>query len=235
MGGFTVTLTVHRAPERVFLIGILLLAGLCSIPAWSNHTAAPAGVALVGSLQSELGCPGDWQPECAATELIPNGSLWSATFTLPAGNYEYKIALNDSWDENYGAGGVQGGPNIPLSLSAAADVTFTYDHVTHAITDSAPLAQPASVTIAGSLQSELGCPGDWQPECAATFLAFDAEDGVWQGVFNVPAGDWEYKAALNGSWDENYGANAERNGPNIGFGLGAASDVKFYYDHATNW
>ncbi|HEU5249660.1 MAG TPA: hypothetical protein VFW15_06700, partial [Thermoanaerobaculia bacterium] len=85
------------------------------------------------------------------------------------------------------------------------------------------------MTIPGSLQSELGCSGDWQPDCAATHLAFHSEDVVWQGVFDVPAGDWEYKAALNDSWDENYGANAARNGPNIALSLAAAESVKFYY------
>src|SRR5882762_3584367 len=78
---------------------------------------------------------------------------------------------------------------------------------------------PVQVTIAGSLQSELGCAGDWQPPCAATGLAFDADDGVWQRSFNVPAGSWEYKAALNGSWDENYGVNATPNGANIPLNL----------------
>src|SRR5512134_2573920 len=73
---------------------------------------------------------------------------------------------------------------------------------------------PTTVTIAGSLQSELGCAGDWDPGCAATHLALDAEDGVWQGAFDLPAGAFEYKAALNGTWDENYGANAARNGAN---------------------
>ena len=29
---------------------------------------------------------------------------------------------------------------------------------------------------------------------------------VWQGTFSVPAGGWQYKAALNNAWDENYGA-----------------------------
>ena len=47
---------------------------------------------------------------------------------------------------------------------------------------------PASVTVAGSLQSELGCPGDWQPGCASTHLQDDPGDDVWQGVFNVPGG-----------------------------------------------
>src|SRR5215510_12851664 len=88
---------------------------------------------------------------------------------------------------------------------------------------------PSNVTVAGSLQSELGCSDDWQPACAATHLTFDADDQVWQGVFNVPAGSWEYKAPLNDSWDENYGLHAQRNGPNIPLNLAEAKAVKFYY------
>src|SRR5207244_3602855 len=53
-------------------------------------------------------------------------------------------------------------------------------------------AAPTSVTIAGSLQSELGCSGDWQPDCAATHLTYDASDDVWQRTFSVPTGSWEY-------------------------------------------
>jgi pullulanase-type alpha-1,6-glucosidase len=96
-------------------------------------------------------------------------------------------------------------------------------------------ANPTSVTIVGSLQSELGCAGDWDPSCASTFMDFDAEDDVWQKTFSVPMGDWLYKAALNGSWAENYGANAVFDGPNIPLNLGAGRDVKFYYDHKSHW
>ena len=88
-------------------------------------------VALVGSLQSELGCPGDWQPECAADRGCSRSRARPAcsarTFDVPAGRYEYKVALNGSWDENYGAGGAPGGANIPLTAPGGA-VTFTYDH-----------------------------------------------------------------------------------------------------------
>src|SRR5687767_14894910 len=62
---------------------------------------------------------------------------------------------------------------------------------------------PTSLTIAGSLQSELGCLGDWDPACASTHLTGNAEDDVWQGTFTVPAGNWEYKAPLNDNWTEN--------------------------------
>ena len=80
---------------------------------------------------------------------------------------------------------------------------------------------PTTVTIAGSLQSELGCAGDWDPDCAVTHLAFDAGDDIWQGTWTVPAGSYEYKAALNDSWTENYGANAQPNGANIPLTLAA--------------
>ena len=229
------TTAARNAKRYSLLIFSLLALSVSSPPSLADHTAVPTGVALVGSLQDELGCPGDWQPECAATELVFNGSVWTSTFFLPAGDYEYKVALNDSWDENYGADGNAGGANIPLALAADGNVTFTYDHGTHIIADDAPIVQPGSVTVVGSLQDELGCAGDWDPACSSTFLALDADDDVWQGVFNVPAGDWEYKTALNGSWDENYGANAQRDGANIGLSLGAATDVKFFYDHASHW
>ena len=98
---------------------------------------------------------------------------------------------------------------------------------------SAAGAEPTAVTIAGSLQSELGCPGDWDPACATTHLALDATDGVWQGTFTVPAGDYEYKAALNDAWDESYGLNA--GGNNIPLSLSTDGSEKFYYDNATHW
>ncbi len=96
-------------------------------------------------------------------------------------------------------------------------------------------AAPATVTIAGSLQSELGCPEDWSPPCTATQLTREVDDGVWQATFAVPAGGWEYKAALDGSWTENYGAGAVRDGANIGLSLATSTDVKFFYDESSHW
>ncbi len=222
--------SIRIGSTRVLVLcGSLLAAFLLPATTHADHTSDPVGVALVGSLQSELGCPEDWQPWCSSTELVnvPGTPLWQATFTVPAGFWEWKVALNDDWAENYGDGGAGGG-NFQLDLAVAREITFIYDHDDH-------LIQPALVTVAGSLQSELGCPDDWQPPCSATFLSYDADDTVWQGVFNVPAGDWLYKAPLNGTWSENYGLNAERNGGNIPLNLSEAADVKFYFERGTNW
>ncbi len=111
--------------------------------------AAPAAVTVAGSLQSELGCPGDWDPTCAATDLPPTaGGRHQADFALPAGSYEFKVAINHSWDENYGAGGVPNGSNIPLVLTAPATVTVGYDDLSHLVSLSSTNTPSTKVTAA---------------------------------------------------------------------------------------
>ena len=41
-------------------------------------------------------------------------------------------------------------------------------------------------TVAGSFQSEIGCPGDWQPWCDASLMSDPDGDGTY--TFTVPAG-----------------------------------------------
>jgi len=208
---------------------------------WITDNQSSIIVTAAGSFQSELGCPGDWQPDCLRSWLKDPDGDGIYTFTtrsLPAGSYEVKAALNESWDVNYGANGEQNGANIPFTVTAdCAATVFSYNSTTHVLTvaASATAAQPNSVTVAGSLQSELGCPDDWQPACATTHLSFDAADQVWQGTFNVPAGNFEYKAPLNDSWDVNYGLHAQSNGANIPLNLSSAKAVKFYFDNGTHW
>ena len=133
-----------RPRIRMALVGLAVTAVAASIlpapPAAADHTPTPQTVTLVGSLQSELGCPGDWQPGCGTTELQPvagQPGLYRGTFPVPAGPFEYKVAIDESFDENYGAGGAPGGANIPLTATGAP-VTFTYDHGTHVISDDLP-------------------------------------------------------------------------------------------------
>ncbi|MCH8627829.1 pullulanase-type alpha-1,6-glucosidase [Arsenicicoccus piscis] len=109
-----------------------------TVPTASTAAAAdPAPdriVTLYGSLQSELGCTKDWDPACTATALTKTGpSTYARTFTVPAGSWEIKVAVNGSTDEAYGAGGAKGGANIPLVLKGPAAVSFSYDDSTHQI------------------------------------------------------------------------------------------------------
>lgn len=95
-------------------------------------------VTVAGSLQDEIGCPGEWQPDCAASHLTfeaTNGGLWKGTFQVPEGSYEYKVAINNSWDINYGAGGTFDGNNIPITIpQGGSSVTFVWDQVSHIVT-----------------------------------------------------------------------------------------------------
>ena len=59
----------------------------------------------------------------------------------------------------------------------------------------APVPLVPSVTVAGSLQSEMGCPADWDPACDASDLTFDTSDGLWKKTVTLPAGDYEWKVA----------------------------------------
>lgn len=209
-----------------------------------------------GSFQDEIGCAGDWAPDCLRSWLQdPEGDgtyVWATTW-IPKGDYEAKVAVGGAWTENYGADGTLDGSNIPFTVGDAEQVTFTWDSVSKVMTvttapapegsaTTAPVytvssekPQPATVTIPGTIQSVLGCPGDWQPDCTNTFLTFDDVDRIWQGEWTIPAGDYMYKAALNGTWDVNFGQNAAPGGADIPLSLAAETPVKFYYDHSTGW
>ncbi len=329
----------HRVGPRLLLV--LIALGLV-VPTRASDTPPPDGVTIAGSLQSELGCSGDWQPDCAAQPArLRRGrrGLAGHASRCPAGSYEYKAALNDSWDENYGAnaqrersqhpaeprrrGGGQvllrprdalgheqrelghrhgagqlperarlpgrlaaglpallaAGPRrrrhlhlrdqrpcrpaptrsrsrstragtrttartacraVPTSRSPcrrpATSMTFSYDPTTHVLTVTRrhrrAAARKRDHRRAASRASS-AAPGDWQPDCAATHLAFDADDGVWQGDLHRAGGQLRVQGGAQRRLGRELRRDATRNGPNIGLSLAARRAVKFYYDHAT--
>jgi glucan 1,4-alpha-glucosidase len=212
---------------------VLAAALLLLLPA-ATATPNPTSVTIAGSLQSEAGCGGDWDPACAATHLAydPGDDVWQGTFTLPAGGYEYKAALNDSWTENYGLHAQQDGPNIPLAAPGGG-VRFYYDHKTHWVTDN----KGSVIAVApGSFQSELGCPGDWQPDCLRSWLQDPDGDGTYAfETTALPSGSYETKVAIDEAWDENYGQGGAPNGANIPFNVPVDNTkVTFSYVAATH-
>lgn len=194
----------------------------------------PDAVSVPGTHNTEMGCETDWDPGCDAAQLTlsPTDDVWKGTFDLPAGDYEYKVAVDGTWDENYGAGAVPGGANIPYTHDGGP-VSFYYDHRTHWVASD---AQGPVVTAPGSFQSELGCPGDWAPECMRSWLQDPDGDGTYTfATTQIPPGSYEVKVAHGLSWDENYGAGGAPDGANIGFSVPAAGVVTtFSYDLATH-
>ena len=352
-------LPAARALAAVLCI-LILLAGLPPALAQRDdpeNIPPPETVTIAGTLQTQLGCSGDWNTQCEESMLAYDeaSDLWLATFDLPAGAYEYKAALNGTWDDNYGLGAEYYGPNIPLTVAEDGPITFWYDHKSRWVSDDvnslfvvatgdfqdelgcptdeaadcfrALLADPEGdgtyrfatadippgdyaaqvvvggaegdvfgaegeangaavpftvaegeavlfgfdadtsiliiepadaaslggaastatmpppvvatppdlVVIPGTLQDEAGCAAEWEPDCEATALTFDEANQLWQGTFALPAGEYEYKAALNGTWDVNFGLNAEPGGPNIPLALEEDADVTFYFSTQTGW
>ncbi len=127
----------------------ILIRSLTGSPAIKNSVIAVAP----GSFQSELGCAGDWDPACLRSwlqDIDENGIYTFETTALLAGNYEGKVALNESWDVNYGAGGVPNGPNIAFTVPFdLAKVVFSYDHTTHVLTISSGFAQDNNIAWDG--------------------------------------------------------------------------------------
>ena len=246
---------MRKSPFRFLSITFVLLLGTLNpvnVIAQDNPDGFPVPemVVVPGSLQSEIGCSDDWQPDCEATALAFNedNGLWEGTFSIPEGSYEYKVALDGAWDRNYGLNAEANGADIPLVLDADSDVSFTYDHSTGIISDSvngdvitpeeeAPAAViPDLVNVPGTIQPALGCAGEWAPDCQETVLSYVEEYDIWERTFdNIPADSYEYKVAINGSWDENYGGFADPGGANITLGIAEDTAITFIYDHKVNW
>jgi maltose-binding protein MalE len=91
-------------------------------------------VNLPGSYQDLAGCGAQWDPACEATAMVEgDDGLFTLAVEIPAGDYEFKVALDGDWTVNYGSDGEQDGPNYALSLAADSTVTFTYDPETHLV------------------------------------------------------------------------------------------------------
>jgi glycosidase len=226
--------------KRSFLPSFLsVMALLLSFVAGSGAPrpahASPTAVSIPGSFEQLIGCANDWDPACAAAQLtnLPGTTVWSGTFTIPAGSYEYKAALNDSWDINYGANSTSGGDNIHLNLAAQQSVSFYYDDSTHWITDS---VNSVIATTPGDFNTFLGCSIDWDPGCMNPWL----EDPTGSGTYSytttsIPAGTYHVKVAINRSWDVNYGAGGAPNGANISFTVPSnGAKVVFSYNPSTH-
>ena len=218
----------QRATRVLALVAVLLLGIMLVGSVTADHLPDPASVTIAGSFQSELGCTqqignsgGDWEPPCAITHLAYDAvdDVWQGTFDVAAGAHEYKAALNDTWDVAF--------PGGNLTLTGGSPVKFYYDHKTHFVSDSTRLI----IAAVGDWQSELGCPGDWAPDCLRGWMTDPDNDGTYTfETEGIPPGNWEGKGATGESWD-----NPNFPVDNIGFIVPAAGGrVLFSFVDATD-
>ena len=195
-------------------------------------TADDVLVTIPGSHNKAMGCDADWAPGCDKAALTRDATgVYSATFTLPAGDYQYKVAEGGSWDTSFGAGGAAGGANISYTLTETTSVTFFYNRATHRVWNTATAQM---VTLPGSFQKSLGCTDNWKPECLAPLLEPVGDGTYTYATTALPEGDYEFKVAIGGSDNENYGQDGAVGGANYQFATKANKLVTFTYDSQTH-
>jgi maltose/maltodextrin transport system substrate-binding protein/arabinogalactan oligomer/maltooligosaccharide transport system substrate-binding protein len=120
----TFILNGEKTPEEAYTF-----AQEAIVAAISSDTTGM--INLPGSWQSTVSdC--EWDPACADTAMeLGDDGLYYATFTIPAGDYEIKVAHDGGWDTNYGVDGVAGGDNITFTVEEEGEVQFIYDPETH--------------------------------------------------------------------------------------------------------
>jgi pullulanase len=212
-----------RTRARTLLCALSLLsAGAAS--------AQPTSVTLVGSAppcaQDDTACASlPLSLDDDATDLV-----WQKSFNkLPAGAYAFRAAVDEAGSvSNYGQKGEKDGAEYTLTLDQAGGVKFYYDPASHWVTHN----KSVIATVAGSFQSELGCPGDWQPDCLRSWLKDVDGDGTYTFTTTaIPAGSYACKVAINEGWTENYGANGAPGGGDIGFSVPSSGmPVSFTYN-----
>jgi maltose/maltodextrin transport system substrate-binding protein/arabinogalactan oligomer/maltooligosaccharide transport system substrate-binding protein len=148
-------------------------------------------VVLPGSFQAQLGCDGDWQADCDKTALTWDGmaKLWRGTFDIEQGDYEYKVAINNGWDINFGKDGKAGGDNLKLSLTKDAPVSFAFDPATKLVEvmSEGISTTPPAASVKGGLV--IWADRNRVPALEELAAKFKAENGIDVVVEQLGFGD----------------------------------------------
>ncbi|MBK9925177.1 MAG: extracellular solute-binding protein [Anaerolineales bacterium] len=89
------------------------------------------------------------------------------------------------------------------------------------------------VNLPGSYQAKTECGAEWDPACQATAME-KGDDGLYRLTVDLPAGDYAFKVALDGSWTVSYGSDGTTSGGDYALKLAADSKVTFTYDPETH-
>jgi hypothetical protein len=125
-------------------------------------------VTLVGTFQTDLGCPYNWDPSCTQSYLLDadgDGVYEFSTRQLAPGSYACKVVINEDWTKSYGEEGDRDGANIIFEVTEAGSlVTFAYDSLSHVLSTrentTAVVAESVSCQTNQECIDKLG--SDWE-------------------------------------------------------------------------
>ncbi len=153
-----------------------------------------------------------WDAASNQMTYDPELGLYVYTFEdVPPANYEFKIAINGGWGENYGVGGVKDGGNIAVAVPETMDVTVYYNDETH-----------LAVTSVTYKFLDIDLSGTGIPE--GTKMTDKDLTGIYKATVTLPAGEYsDIKMSIVGGAENTFNA----------FELEEEKDVTFFYDPAS--
>jgi hypothetical protein len=142
-----------------------LSTALTLIVSLSSNSAAKtiSSVTIPGHFQSEIENSGDWQTDCAVSNLTDhlNRDVREESYSIPTGSWQDKASIHGTWDENYRAGGMQNGASIPFSFSFLPEVFFSYNSAKNILDiiqfEPGPIHEPSSFLLLGDELAGFAC------------------------------------------------------------------------------
>ncbi|MCD3202688.1 alpha-amylase family glycosyl hydrolase [Clostridium botulinum] len=136
-------------------------------------------ITLPGSIQGAIG-ESNWDPTDKQGKSTfgydGNGNYKLILKNVPAGNYEYKIAMGN-WNENYGLNGINDGSNIKINNPKVQDIVFWYNDDSHRVINSLTYKD-----------KEIYLKGDKLPQ---NIKLLDSEySGIYSAVINLEKGNY---------------------------------------------
>ncbi|MEG9247117.1 glycosidase [Arthrobacter sp. Soc17.1.1.1] len=93
--------------------------------------------------------------------------------------------------------------------------------------------QPQSVALSGDFDPLFGEAGHWSSDLRELQFVWEPTENTWKQTLQLPAGTYQFKILVNGSWAENYGRFGVRDGANHELHLLSDTSVTFRFDYAT--
>ena len=159
--------------------------------------------------------------DAASNQMTYDAELGLFVYTfkdVPAANYEYKIAINGSWDENYGVGGVRDGANYAVTVPQQMDVTVYYNHTTHNSVTSVTYVF-ADITLSGTGIETIK-------------LADQGLTGIYSGTVYMAAGTYTDVKLIADGKEYAFAEITVENGKDVTFYLDPVTGI--YYCNASN-
>lgn len=230
----TGSLTLAVPPLAAVLLRADRTVGVLDADAGLSVTAPTAGAALRGLVPVAADVDDDTWAETSFAYRVVGDTAWTPLGTAETTQprvFHDTSALPEGTLIEYRAVSVDAaGHRVAASTYASAGVAVDGG------TGPGPDPEDQLVTVPGSHNAAMGCAGDWQPACEQAQLVKRA-DGVYAGTFTLAPGSYEYKVAVGGSWDVNYGAGGTPGGANVAYTVtgSAPQQVTFVFDPVTHW